>query len=123
MANKKFLVVLKKDTAATDNNDSNLLAAVQILGQLSLLISEVTTEGFSFDELGSLLSLIAEVKALLPNAAQLLTEYTNLTDAAKAELIAAITASVKFPGNTNVEKYVQLALESLVNLSSLFSIL
>jgi hypothetical protein len=99
--------------------DQNLKQLVTTVGDVAKLVSDLTG-GFSFSEFGELIAVGEDFKRLLPQVPKLAAEYLNLTDAERTELVALVTATVKFPANVDVQNAIQKVLDVAISLSSLF---
>jgi len=102
--------------------DQHLKDLVKTIADLMLLIGNVESNGFSFSEVGEIITLIGDGKTLIADAPFLLDEYKDLNDAAKADLISYIQANVQFPPNANVADVVQKILELAVSVSGVFAL-
>lgn len=99
--------------------DVELKELVKMIADGELLISEVT-EGFAFKEIIQLVKVAEDVPPVLRDAGIMWPEFTSLDDAARADLLAYVTANCKFPANTNIELIVDETLSIIISLSKIF---
>lgn len=100
---------------------TNLKEAIKLLGDATLLTSQLS-DGVGFEELGTLLKIAKDLPPVLKNRNLMWPQFTNLDEAARAELVEFVKAEITFPADKSVEEFIEKALAAIIALSALFSV-
>lgn len=96
---------------------------LKLIGDCTVLIGDVVTNGLNQAELAESLNAFIDLKTAVADAALVIPEYLALNDEAKAQLEAYVTANVTYPENMTVQNYIQAAFNFALSLSTFAQLL
>jgi hypothetical protein len=102
--------------------DSNLKAVLKGVSDLALAISQIS-QGSLLVVLPELPTLAVDAAAIMSAAPLIVSEYENLSDSDRADLLSFISSSENFPANLSVQDYLQKVLDAAVALSALVQVI
>jgi len=98
-----------------------LQGLISALGDASKLVSDLLS-GFNLSEIGEGIAVFRDLKAVLDNKDQLVSEFSSLQDDDRA-FLASLVDNVKFPSDAGVETIIQKVLKVSIYSSTFLQLL
>lgn len=103
-------------------NDAELKEVLKAIADTELLISQVVSSGFTFSEIGQLITVAQDFPPVIRDGSVMLPEWISLDDDARTDLMNFIGQNEKFPANVTIEQYTQKLLTAAILLSKIVAL-